>query len=360
MKKILFLAHHRIDRSPGQRYRFEQFFDYLETNGIQCYLANIINEKDEKALYHSKNILKKVRVGVNSFFRRWKHIKDIESFDLIVIYREVIPTKSTLFENYISKKNIPIVYDFDDAIWVKDVSDVNKKISFLKDEKKIEKIIPLCKHITCGNEYLANYASKFNSNITIIPSTVDTDIYKPIEKLNKNGQVKIGWVGSHTTVKHFEMITDVYLKLKSKYKDKIDFVLIGDENYHNKQLGIKGLKWENKMEVELFNSFDIGIMPLPNNEWAKGKCGMKGLLYMSVGIPSVMSNVGMNKDIIEHGENGFLPVGEKQWVEILSKLIENKDLRKKIGDKGRETVLKKYSKNKIKKTYLDLYTSLMK
>jgi hypothetical protein len=88
LKKILFLAHHRIDRSPGQRYRFEQFFDYLEINGIQCYLANIINEKDEIALYHSKNILKKVKVGVNSFFRRWKHIKDIESFDLVVIYRE--------------------------------------------------------------------------------------------------------------------------------------------------------------------------------------------------------------------------------------------------------------------------------
>ena len=158
----------------------------------------------------------------------------------------------------------------------------------------------------------------------------------------------------------FEMITDVYLKLKLKYKDKIDFILIGDENYHHKKLGIKGLKWENKMEVELFNSFDIGIMPLPNNEWAKGKCGMKGLLYMSVGIPSVMSNVGMNKDIIKHGVNGFLPVGENQWIEVLSKLIENKELRKKVGDKGRQTVLEKYSKNKIKKTYLDLYTSLMK
>ena len=152
----------------------------------------------------------------------------------------------------------------------------------------------------------------------------------PLKKLNKNGQVKIGWIGSHTTVKHFEMITDVYLKLKLKYKDKIDFVLIGDENYHHKKLGIKGLKWEkNKIEVELFNSFDIGIMPLPNNEWAKGKCGMKGLLYMSVGIPSVMSNVGMNKDIIKHGVNGFLPVGEKQWIDVLSKLIENKELRKK-------------------------------
>ena len=360
MKKILFLAHHRFDRSPGQRYRFEQFFDFLENNGIQCNLANIINENDEKYLYHSKNILKKLKIGIKSFFRRWKHLKDIESFDLVVIYREVIPTKSILFENYISKKNIPMVFDFDDAIWVKDVSDVNKKISFLKDEKKIEKILPLCKHITCGNDFLANYASKFSSNITIIPSTVDTDHYKPIEKQNKDGQVKIGWVGSHTTVKHFEMITDVYLKLKSKYNNKIDFVLIGDESYYHEKLGIKGLKWENKIEVELFNSFDIGIMPLPDNEWAKGKCGMKGLLYMSVGIPSVMSNVGMNKDIIVHGKNGFLPVGEEQWVEVLSKLIEDKELRKKIGDEGRQTVLEKYSKNKIKKTYLNLYTSLMK
>ena len=360
MKKILFLAHHRIDRSPGQRYRFEQFFDYLETNGIQCYLANIINENDEKALYHSTNILKKIKVGVNSFVRRWKHLKNIDNFDLVVIYREVIPTKSTLFENYIAKKNIPMVYDFDDAIWVKDVSEVNKKISFLKDEKKIEKIIPICKHITCGNEYLAKYASKFNSNITIIPSTVDTDLYKPIAKKYKEGPVRIGWVGSHTTVKHFEMITDVYLKLKSKYENKIDFVLIGDENYQHRDLGIMGVRWDNEMEVELFNSFDIGIMPIPNNEWAKGKCGMKGLLYMSVGIPSVMSNVGMNKDIIEDGVNGFLPTDDEQWIEVLSKLIENKELRNKIGDKGRETVLEKYSKNVIKKTYLDLYTSLMK
>ena len=133
MKKILFLAHHRIDRSPGQRYRFEQFFDYLEFKGIQCYLANIINEQDENALYHSKNILKKIKIGLNSYKRRWIQTSKIQNFDLIVIYREVLPTKSIFFENYIYKKKVPIVYDFDDAIWVKDVSDANKKISFLKE-----------------------------------------------------------------------------------------------------------------------------------------------------------------------------------------------------------------------------------
>ena len=216
MKKILFLAHHRIDRSPGQRYRFEQFFDYLEFKGIQCYLANIINEQDENALYHSKNILKKIKIGLNSYKRRWIHTSKIQNFDLIVIYREVLPTKSIFFENYIYKKNVPIVYDFDDAIWVKDVSDANKKISFLKDEKKIEKILPLCKHVTCGNQYLANFAKKFNANVTIIPSTVDTEKYRPLKFAKNSKLIKIGWVGSHTTVKHFEMLKDVYIKLKKE------------------------------------------------------------------------------------------------------------------------------------------------
>ena len=101
-------------------------------------------------------------------------------------------------------------------------------------------------------------------------------------------------------------------------------------------------------------------MPLPNDEWTKGKCGMKGLLYMSVGIPAVMSNVGMNKDIIENGINGYLPVGHNEWINVLSKLIENDELRNKIGEQGRKTVVEKYSKNTVKKTYFDLYTSLMK
>ena len=101
-------------------------------------------------------------------------------------------------------------------------------------------------------------------------------------------------------------------------------------------------------------------MPIPDNEWSKGKCGMKGLLYMSVGVPTVMSGIGMNKKIIQNGKNGFLANSPSEWVDLLSKLIENQDLRKKIGQAGRETVLKNYSKNVLKETYFNLYSSLIK
>ena len=151
----------------------------------------------------------------------------------------------------------------------------------------------------------------------------------------------------------------MFKQLKNKYKELVDFVVIGDENYKNDELNIHGLKWENEQEVNLFNSFDIGVMPLPDNEWTKGKCGMKGLLYMSVGIPTVMSDVGMNKDIINHGKNGFLATGEEQWINVLSELIDDADLREKVGASGRETVIKNYSKTTVKENYFELYNSLI-
>ena len=358
MKKILFLAHHRLDRSPGQRYRFEQYFDHFHQNNIDCDLANIISEEDDKIMYQSRNYFKKAFVALNAYKTRYLNLRDIEKYNLVVIYREAIPTRSVFFEKMISKRNVPIVLDFDDAIWIKDVSSVNKNLSWFKNEKKIEQILPLCSHVTCGNKYLYDYAKQFNNNVSIIHSTVDTDHYLPLKRAESK-VVKIGWVGSHTTIKHFEKILNVFKVLKDKYKNSIEFVVVGDEQYANLELDIKVVKWENDKEVELFNSFDIGVMPLPDNEWTQGKCGMKGLLYMSVGIPAVISAVGMNKDIIEDGVDGFLPLGEKQWVEVLSKLIENSELRSKIGANGRQKVVKNYSKESTKDTYLNLYKSLM-
>jgi glycosyltransferase involved in cell wall biosynthesis len=360
VKRILFIAHHRLDRSPGQRYRFEQYFNYLENNGLKCELANIISEKDDKVLYTSRNILKKGLIAFNAYKSRFINYKSIKEFDLIVLYREAILTRSILFEKLFAKSGVPMIFDFDDAIWVKDVSSVNQSLSWLKNENKIQKILPLCKHVTCGNEYLKEYALKYNKNVTVIPSTVNTDLYQPVQLNGTSSVVKIGWVGSHTTIKHFEKIINVYHRLNEKYKDQISFKVIGDPDYENDDLNIKGVPWDSKMEVELFNSFDIGVMPLPDDEWSKGKCAMKGLLYMSTGKPAVVSAVGVNNDIIIDGKNGFLPIGEDQWFEVLCKLIENKKLREDIGLKGRETVVNHFSTISQRDKYLDLYLSVIK
>lgn len=359
MKKILFIVHHRKDRSPGQRYRFEQYFDFFEENGMECHLANIISEEDDAILYGKGNYFKKAKIALKAYQIRRDNLANLSDFDLVVVYREAILTRSTFFERQFAKKGIPMVFDFDDAIWVKDVSAGNKSLSFLKNENKIEKILPLCTHVTTGNKYLREYALKYNKNVTIFPSTIDTNKYKKLPR-KKDDVVTIGWVGSHTTVKHFEEVVPVLLRLKEKYGDKVNFKVIGDPTYSHAELGIEGLPWDNEKEVELFNLLDIGVMPLPDNEWTKGKCGMKGLLYMSVETPAIMSAVGMNIDIIDHEKDGFLANTEEEWYNTLCRLVEDEELRLQIGKKGRQVIEERYSLKSQQEKYLALYSSLMK
>lgn len=357
--KILFLANHRFDRNPGQRYRFEQYFDFLESKGISCELSNIISKEDDQILYQPGNYVKKFKIALKGIGIRSKDLKNVRkgAYDLVVFYRESLLLGSTYFERAICKTSVPTLYDFDDAIWVKDVSEGNKKLAWLKNANKINTVLPHVQHVTAGNEYLANHAKKYNPNVTIIPSTVNTQKYRPLPRPNR--PITIGWIGSKTTVKHFETLLPVLQKIKAKYSDRVAFKVIGDPNYQNEALQIKGEKWINAQEVEHFNALDIGVMPLPDDPWAKGKCGMKGLLYMSVGVPSLFSPVGMNTDIVQEGENGYLPATDQEWFEQLCALIEQPELRQKIGQAGRQTVEKRYSKQAYQETYLHLYLSLI-
>lgn len=357
MKRVLFIAHHRLDRSPGQRYRFEQYFDWFRENGIECVLSNLLDEEDDRNLYKPRNYWNKFKIAVKSWRKRRNDLKRINEFDLVVIYREARITRGISFEKKVSKKGIPMLFDFDDAIWVKDMSAGNKWLSFLKSSNKIQKILPLCTHVTAGNEYLADFASQFNKNVSIVPSTIDCNKYVPDH--GTSDKITIGWVGSHTTVKHFELVINVYKDLLKTFGDKIEFKVIGDPLYKNRELGIVGEPWSNEREVELFNSLDIGVMPLEEDAWTKGKCGMKGLLYMSVGKPAVMSAVGMNCDIIDHGKNGYVPVGEEEWFKVLSNLITDDALRNRIGEAGRKTVQEKYSYQVVKHQMLDIYCKLL-
>ena len=213
----------------------------------------------------------------------------------------------------------------------------------------------MCDEVVTGNQYLADYASQFSPNVKIIPTTIDTDWYKPILKANNGSSICIGWSGSFSTVKHFEQAIPALDRINLKYGDRVRFKLIGDANYQNQELGIQGIAWSSDSEVEDLSDIDIGIMPLPNDEWSKGKCGLKGLQYMGMAIPTIMSPVGVNADIVTDGQNGFLADSEEEWVEKLSLLIENKALRTKIGLEGRETVVQHYSVEANKQKYLNLF-----
>ena len=353
-KRVLFITNHRKERSPGQRFRFEQFIEFLENNGFQCEFSYIISEADDAFFYKKGHYVKKAFSLFRSIIRRYKDLRRSKDFDLVFIFREALVIGSTFFERRMAKK-VNTIFDFDDSIWIPNVSDANKHFNWIKSYSKTARNIKTSNLIFAGNQYLADYAKKHNSNVVIIPTTIDTEEYKPIPKIS-TAQICIGWSGSITTIQHFEFAIPFLEKLKEKYGEKIIINVIGDKNYFNESLRINGIGWNKSTEIEDLCKFDIGIMPLPDDEWANGKCGLKGLQYMALEIPTIMSPVGVNKEIIEDGYNGFLATSIEEWVEKISLLIESPELRKKIGIQGRQTVIEKFSFDALKDAYLKYFT----
>jgi glycosyltransferase involved in cell wall biosynthesis len=294
-----------------------------------------------------------------SYKKRFNDLKKANNYDIVFIQREAIMFRSALFEKAFQKRT-KLIFDFDDAIWLMDVSDGNKHWKWLKNPAKTSRIIELSDMVFAGNKYLADYALQFNKNVKIIPTTIDTDYHKKNINTLPKKKICIGRTGSNTTIKHFIMAEPFLEKIKMKFGDKIYFKLIGSDNYKNPKLDIQGIKWNLNTEIDDLSEIDIGIMPLPDDEWSKGKCGFKGLQYMAMEIPTVMSAVGVNKEIIEDGSNGFLASTENEWIEKLSLLIESKELRNKFGVNGRKTVVEKYSVYSQKQRYLDYFSELLK
>jgi glycosyltransferase involved in cell wall biosynthesis len=225
----------------------------------------------------------------------------------------------------------------------------------LKSPSKTSAIIKYASAVIAGNAYLADYARGFNKNVHIIPTTIDTDYHKANHSSNKKETVTIGWTGTSTTIKHFNLLTSVLKTLKEKYGETLEIRVISDRAPLEKDFKIHFSQWRKESEIEDLQKIDIGIMPLPEDKWAKGKCGFKGLQYMALEIPAVLSPVGVNSEIIDDGINGFLADTENQWIAKLSQLIENPQLRAKLGKAGRETVEKKYSVNAMKDKYVEIF-----
>ncbi|MDP3555872.1 MAG: glycosyltransferase family 4 protein [Bacteroidota bacterium] len=355
MANVLILCAHRPKRSPSQRYRFEQYLSFLEEYGFKFTYSYLLNEKDDELFYSKGNFLNKVFILIKSVLIRFIDSLKFKKYSIIFIQREASFLGTSYFEKRAFKSGAHVIFDFDDSIWLADTSPENKKWEWIKKPEKFYKNISYAHTVIAGNNYLAEKAKKYNSNVIVIPTTINSEWHTPKIELRNKKLITIGWSGSISTIKHFELLIPVLIQLQEKYKNQLKFKVIGSKFYKHPTLNIEAIEWKENTEVNELNSLDIGLMPLPNDEWANGKCGLKGLSYMACGVPAVMSAVGVNKDIIKNGENGFLVNTDEEWFTILSSLIENPELRTEIGMKGRETVVNEYCVKSYRDKYLEVF-----
>lgn len=359
MPRILFISDHRLNRSPSQRYRYEQYLGYLREKGFELEFSEIISEADDQVLYTQGRMLSKALIMLRSLRTRFRDLRRARQVDIVFIQREALLVGSSFFEKRFYRSGARVVFDFDDSIWLADTSPGNKRWAWLKNPAKTSVNIVHAHTVIAGNTYLADYARQFNKHVVVIPTTIDTSVHTPMPPLRGNGRVVIGWSGSISTIKHFEYAVPFLKKLREKYGNRIEIRVIGDSGYQNEDLQVVSKAWSEASEVSDLNAFDIGIMPLPDDEWTKGKCGLKGLSYMACGVPTVMSPVGVNTSIIEHGRNGYLASTPEEWLHYLSLLIEDRSLRERTGMAGRDTVIERYSVEANKHAYLQVLENLL-
>jgi glycosyltransferase involved in cell wall biosynthesis len=339
--RVLALMPAVYDTSPGQRYRLEQWEPFLRESGVEITYEPFECEELHSLLYKPGLLGQKLSLVTKGLSRRLSALKRAKNFDLVYIFREAALFGPAVLERLIHRAGLPIVFDFDDAIFVSYRSPSNGYLSYLKFASKTKTTCRLASHVMVGNPYLAEYARQVNDCVTVVPTTIDTDKYH-IVRSKKNSEIPvIGWTGSYSTVQHLDVLRNALQTLAKS--QRFTLRVIGTQNYQIEGVQVEAMKWRSETELEDLGVDDIGVMPLPDDDWSKGKCGLKALQFMALGIPTICSPVGVNTDIIHDGENGFLASSEKEWVEKLTRLIESKELRERLGKAGRLTVEQKYS-----------------
>ncbi len=338
--KILFWVPYPHE-GASNRFRVEQYLPYLEKEGITAVLHPFWSSPAFKVLYGRGNYSKKIFFFLSGAASRLLDIFRMPAYDVVFIHREAFPLGSSFFESAAKFFRKPVIFDFDDAIFLPFTSPHNNFIEKYKKPEKVAKIVDLSDCVIAGNDYLAEFALRYNRKVAVIPTPVDLDKFYPVAR-DVVRKVVVGWIGSVTTTDFLKEMKGVFAKLSERFPN-VEFKIVGGDFNYGKVRGVICAPWSLETEVSELRTFDIGIMPMPDNEWTRGKCGFKAILYMSMAIPSVCSPVGMNNEIITDGVNGFLAAGEDQWVEKLALLIEDPGLRKRMGIEARKTVEERYS-----------------
>ena len=358
-KKILIICPYPVNVAPGQRLKYEQYFNSWRKEGYRISISPFMTLPFWNIVYRKGFLLKKILWTFYGYLKRLIDLFRMPFYDITYVSLWGTPFGSHFYEFFISVLSKKLIYDIDDMIFLGHVSEANKSWKIFKGKKKMIYLMKKSDHVITCTPSLDEFVKKYNPNSTDISSTVDTtNLYTPYNNYQNKNKIILGWSGSHSTSKYLYLLSNILLDLSSKYNFKL--IVMGDSSFNIPGLDVEALEWSEQIELNTLRKFDIGLYPLPNEEWVLGKSGLKAIQYMALGIPTIATAIGANYRIIENNINGFLvPVNDwLGWKSHLISLIENIELRKKIGINARKTIIEKYSVESQKEKYLRILNGL--
>lgn len=333
----LFLTRHER-RAASTRYRSLQFFPILERAGVRCSYSPLFTEAYLEARYLGGA---RWRHALNALLRRLDALRSVRLHDVVVIEKELLPFIPAVFERILAGAGVRYVVDFDDALFHQYDCHPRPMVRRVLGAK-IASVMRNAAAVIGGNDYLAEYARSAGARrIEVLPTVLDLDRYTGPEQRGVAGRFTVGWIGSPTSTPYLEDIAPALNSVCAR--EATDLVLIGADASIRDAVPATLLEWSEETEIRDLWSLDVGIMPLPDEPWARGKCGFKLIQYMAAGLPVVASPVGMNREIVEHGVNGFLAEDEGAWVRAIDRLRADPELRRRMGRAGRAKVERLYT-----------------
>lgn len=334
--KILLLT--RYDRQgASSRLRTLQYIPYLEQLGHEVVPCHFFDSEYLGAMYEGK----RSSSGILRYYM--KRFRDLRiKADVVWVEKEAMPWLPWFVEGRFLPHGVPVISDYDDAYFFK-YDDPRKPLVQMVLGKKIDKVMRNSSIVFAGNPYLAERASAAGSKrVEIVPTVVDLDRYRVKTGTDPNAPACIGWIGTPETwaayaASYVPLFTELARSTGAKFR------IVGPQNPQNPPPSFEFLPWSESTEGRLIEEMDVGVMPLPDDPWSRGKCGYKLIQYMACGLPVVASPVGVNRDIVTHGVNGFLADTEQEWRTALEMLAGDRELRLRMGAEGRRRVERHYS-----------------
>ena len=332
------------ESGAGYRYRVHQYLPMLSAAGIIPTVQPFYSERFFKIVHQPGHYGAKVGLFLFHVARRLAQLALGGRVDGILLYREALPIGPPVCEwLYTRRWRLPVLLDFDDAIFLGDTSNANRLVHRLKCPWKLQHVLRWSRHAMVGNAYLASHARSYQPSVSIVPTSIDMRKYQPrVGVMATSGLPVIGWIGSPTTVKYLESFAEVFRRLAARRRFRLKIVGAGHP-VRIQGVEVEQRAWRLEREIEEFQCCDIGVSPLWNDAWSLGKCGFKALQFMGCGVPVVASRVGMHCDIITSGVDGLLAESEDEWVLALERLLDDGALRQRLGEAGRATVEARYS-----------------
>lgn len=321
-------------QGASSRLRSYQHHPHLKRRAISVEVTPLFSDRYIQDLYSGDR--NRLKYAIKSYIRRFFHLGKCGRFDAIWIEKELFPWLPSLFESVLGRTSIPYLVDYDDAIFHRyDQHDSHVVRRLLG--RKIAHVMANASVVTVGNEYLADYAREAGaSHVERIPTAVDVDRYEPVYRTD--GPFTVGWIGTPYTARYLSQIAPALLDLSD---DELRVLLVGAGDMDIDGVTSEVRKWSEETEVDDVQEFDVGIMPLPDDPFERGKCGYKLLQYMACGKPVVASPVGVNEQIVDGC--GYSARTTDEWVDALRTLRDDPERRFELGKRGREKVEEEYS-----------------